>query len=174
MRTDHQVLTTLLSTQGAGCAGIRIARWSARLLCFTYDIVYSAGSSNHAADCLSRLPLPLTSASTSDDEPELVALLSTALTAISHKLYWFPGMYKVIQTQVFSCKLCQKLDKSARTVTAPLQPGPWTLLACLTLLFGTVSTPLPADYWLPFQVAGSCLYIIYDHWGCDWLSQWCL
>lgn len=41
------------------------------------------------------------------------------------ELYWFPGIDKVIQTQVSSCELCQKLDKSARTVTAPLQPVPF-------------------------------------------------
>ena len=33
LRTDHQALTTLLATKGLGRAGMRIARWSARLLC---------------------------------------------------------------------------------------------------------------------------------------------
>ncbi len=182
--------------------------------------MYRAGSSNHAADCLSWLPLPLTSASNPDDEPELVALLSTSLTAISPsefetaaascpeltsvrrqiekgwlssikavhtdlqpyyhvrnelsvknnvifrdtclivpvtlrhsvialvheshqgivqtkqrlcELYWFPGMDKVIQKQVSSCELCQKLDKSAQTVTAPLQPVPFPDVPCSKL-----------------------------------------
>lgn len=45
-RTDHQALTTLLHTKGLGRAGMRIARWSARLLCFTYDVVYRAGAQN--------------------------------------------------------------------------------------------------------------------------------
>ena len=58
LRTDHQALTTLLSTKGADRAGMRIARWSARLLCFNYDVVYRAGTQNQTADCLSRLPLP--------------------------------------------------------------------------------------------------------------------
>ncbi|KAL7877191.1 hypothetical protein SRHO_G00038340 [Serrasalmus rhombeus] len=40
LKTDHQVLTTLLATRGMGSAGLRIARWSARLLCFNYDIAY--------------------------------------------------------------------------------------------------------------------------------------
>jgi len=121
LRTDHQALTTLLSTRGAGRAGMRIARWSARLLCFTYDVVYRAGSSNHVADCLSRLPLPLTSASTSDDEPELVALLSTALTTIS------PSEFK---TAAASCPeltaLCTQIEKgwpvSVKAVHTNLQP----------------------------------------------------
>lgn len=56
--TDHQDLTTLLATKGLGCAGMRIAWWSARLMYLTYDMVYHAGAQNHAADCLSRLPLP--------------------------------------------------------------------------------------------------------------------
>ncbi|KAL0160510.1 hypothetical protein M9458_044235, partial [Cirrhinus mrigala] len=42
LRTDHQALTTLLSTRGAGRAMMRIAQWLARLLCFTYDVVYRA------------------------------------------------------------------------------------------------------------------------------------
>lgn len=57
LRTDHQALTTLLLTKGTDRAGMRIARWSAHLLCFTYDVVYRADSLNHTADCLSRLPL---------------------------------------------------------------------------------------------------------------------
>ena len=59
LRTDHQALTTLLSTKGADRAGMRIARWSARLLCFNYDVIYRAGTQNQTADCLSRLPLLL-------------------------------------------------------------------------------------------------------------------
>lgn len=62
---------------------MRIARWAARLLCFDYTVHYRAGSENHTADCLSCLPLPLTSDATPDAEPEFVALVSTALTAIS-------------------------------------------------------------------------------------------
>lgn len=121
LRTDHYALTTLLSTQGAGRAGMHIALWSARLLCFTYDIIYRAGSSNHVADCLSRLPLPLTSASNSDDEPELVALLSTALTAIS------PSEFK---TAAALCpeltSVCTQIEKgwpvSMKAVHCDLQP----------------------------------------------------
>ncbi len=37
LRADHQALTTLLSTKGMDRAGMRVARWSARLLCFQYD-----------------------------------------------------------------------------------------------------------------------------------------
>uniref|UniRef100_A0A9J7XM44 Reverse transcriptase domain-containing protein n=1 Tax=Cyprinus carpio carpio TaxID=630221 RepID=A0A9J7XM44_CYPCA len=54
LRTDHQALTTLLCTKGADRAGMRIARWAARLLCFNYDVVYRAGLLNCTADCLSR------------------------------------------------------------------------------------------------------------------------
>nr|XP_055041695.1 uncharacterized protein K02A2.6-like [Misgurnus anguillicaudatus] len=58
LRTDHQALTTLLATRGMNRAGMRIARWSARLLCFNYNLEYRPGKSNFVADCLSRLPLP--------------------------------------------------------------------------------------------------------------------
>uniref|UniRef100_A0A669FAM3 Reverse transcriptase domain-containing protein n=1 Tax=Oreochromis niloticus TaxID=8128 RepID=A0A669FAM3_ORENI len=56
LRTDHQALTTLLSTKGINTAGMRIARWSARLLCFDYDVIYRPGSQNYTADCLSPAP----------------------------------------------------------------------------------------------------------------------
>uniref|UniRef100_A0A8C2ARP7 Reverse transcriptase domain-containing protein n=1 Tax=Cyprinus carpio TaxID=7962 RepID=A0A8C2ARP7_CYPCA len=82
LRTDHQALTTLLTTKGTDRAAMRIARWAARLLCFNYTVEYRAGSENHTVDCLSRLPLPLTSDAESDTEPEFVALLSTGPTAI--------------------------------------------------------------------------------------------
>lgn len=83
LRTDHQALTTLLSTKGADRAGMRVARWSARLLCFTYDVEYRAGALNHAPDCLSRLPLPAASPLNGDNEPELVALLSMAPVSVT-------------------------------------------------------------------------------------------
>ncbi|KAJ8364322.1 hypothetical protein SKAU_G00131530 [Synaphobranchus kaupii] len=79
--TDHQALTTLHATKGMNRAGMRIARWSERLLCFVSDITYRPGKQNFAADCLSRLPLP----SSDDDnavEPALIAELSHALTAL--------------------------------------------------------------------------------------------
>lgn len=85
LRTDHQALTTLLCTKGADRAGMRIARWAARLLCFNYDVVYRAGSLNCTADCLSRLPLPSTTDMDSDAEPELVALLSMSLMSVTPK-----------------------------------------------------------------------------------------
>lgn len=82
MRTDHQALTTLLNTKGIGRAGMRVTRWSARLLCFNYDIVYRPGAQNHAADCLSRLPLPYDQNCSPDMEPEAVAAVSVLLTAV--------------------------------------------------------------------------------------------
>ena len=43
LRTDHQALTSLLTSKGSGRAGLRITRWSARLLSFTYDVTYRPG-----------------------------------------------------------------------------------------------------------------------------------
>ncbi|KAJ8378719.1 hypothetical protein AAFF_G00236970 [Aldrovandia affinis] len=62
---------------------MRIARWSDRLLCFDYDAIYRAEAQNHMTDCLSRLPLPTTPELDSNNEPEFVALLSTALPAVT-------------------------------------------------------------------------------------------
>lgn len=57
LRTDHSALTTLLDTTGGkGHRPMRISRWYARLLPYSYDIQYRAGSENQVADALSRLP----------------------------------------------------------------------------------------------------------------------
>lgn len=82
LRTDHQALTTLHTTKGMNRAGLRIARWSARLLCFDYDVIYKPGSQNYTADCLSRLPLHVPADSSTDGEPELVALISSTLSSL--------------------------------------------------------------------------------------------
>lgn len=50
LRIDHKALTTLLATKGNGHAGMRVARWSARLLCFSYDIEYCSGAQNQAVN----------------------------------------------------------------------------------------------------------------------------
>ncbi len=76
MRTDHSPLTILLSSKGQGRAGMRIARWSTRLMVFTYDNQYKPGHENVTADCLSRLPLLSTEPSLEHDL-EVVALTST-------------------------------------------------------------------------------------------------
>lgn len=80
LRTDHQALTTLLSTKGMDRAGMRIARWSARLMCFQYDMQYHPGSQNVMADCLSRVPLSDSSAAA--DLVTEIAEISPLLTAL--------------------------------------------------------------------------------------------
>ncbi|XP_055005269.1 uncharacterized protein K02A2.6-like [Boleophthalmus pectinirostris] len=83
LRTDHQALTTLLNTKGMNRAGMRIARWSARLMCFQYDIEYRPGNQNVLADCLSRVPLESTSLT--ESEPDLyveIAEISSLFSAL--------------------------------------------------------------------------------------------
>lgn len=50
LRTDHNPLTTLLTSKGQGRAGMRIARWSSRLLAFSCNIQYKPGRENVTAD----------------------------------------------------------------------------------------------------------------------------
>lgn len=78
LRTDHQALTTLLTTKGNNRAGLRVARWSARLMEFDYEVQYRAGTLNSIADCLSRLPLPATNM----DYTETVESVATILDDI--------------------------------------------------------------------------------------------
>ncbi len=68
LRSDHQALTTLLSTKGMDRAGMRVARWSTRLLCFQYDVQYRPGRKNCVADCLSRMPLNRTDTTVSNEQ----------------------------------------------------------------------------------------------------------
>lgn len=83
LRTDHQALTVLLSSKGTDRAGMRIARWAARLLSFNYDVIYRSSSKNLTADCLSRLPLPASEEDLADTEPEFVAYLSSEMSTVS-------------------------------------------------------------------------------------------
>ena len=82
LRTDHQALV-LLSSKGTVRAGMLIARWAARLLCFNYDVIYRPGAQNCTADCLSRLPLPASDEDCMDAEPEFVAFMSPEMSALS-------------------------------------------------------------------------------------------
>lgn len=73
----------LLSSKGTDRAGMRIARWAERLLCFNYEVDYYPGSQNQIADYLSRLPLPASDEDLADTEPEFVAFLSSEMSAVS-------------------------------------------------------------------------------------------
>ncbi|CAM5115715.1 unnamed protein product [Eretmochelys imbricata] len=86
LRTDHSPLTTLLTTKGLGRAGYRIARWSARLLSFNYELEYNPGNQNVVADCLSHLPLPSPDGSL-EDEDVVVALITSTLTAVTRQQF---------------------------------------------------------------------------------------
>lgn len=76
LRTDHQALSALLATKGINRAGLRIARWSARLLCYQYDVVHKAGHKNFVADCLSRMPVE-SQDHEQNAEPALLAEIDT-------------------------------------------------------------------------------------------------
>ncbi|KAI7802904.1 hypothetical protein IRJ41_022848 [Triplophysa rosa] len=198
LRMDHQALTTLLSKKGMNRAGMRVARWSARLLCFPYDVQYRPGKRNCVADCLSRMPLSNTDADVATEQelisvvaeiphcevcPELSQLrqmiqsrwpklqksvsndlrlyfpvrlelavesqlifrgkrlvvpcaLRERLVHLAHEghqglvrikqrlreLYWWPRMDDLVHTILRACVTCQAGDKSAKMVTAPMQP----------------------------------------------------
>ncbi len=111
LRTDHQALTTLLTTKGMGRAGMRIARWAARLLCFDYNVVYRPGSLNHTADCLSRLPIPAPADSSAEVEPEIVALISSTLCSLS------------VTDFETACAACPELEKLRQQITRGITPS---------------------------------------------------
>lgn len=68
--SDHQALSTQLISRGSGRVGMRVARWSARLLCFTYEVTWNK-IQNMMTDCLSRLSLP--TVGDAEEEQDIVA-----------------------------------------------------------------------------------------------------
>ena len=78
----HQALTSLLTSKETGRTGLRIAKGSTRLLCFTYDVIYHPGKLNVTSDCLSRLPLP-TTGDVSEVPDMVAAVFQESLHAVS-------------------------------------------------------------------------------------------
>ncbi|CAM5091596.1 unnamed protein product [Eretmochelys imbricata] len=85
--------------EGLGRAGYRIARWSARLLSFNYELEYKPGNQNVVADCLSRLPLPSPDGPL-EDEDVVVALITSTLAAVTREQF---------QAACSACPIQQKL-----------------------------------------------------------------
>ncbi|UYV80805.1 K02A2.6-like, partial [Cordylochernes scorpioides] len=83
LKTDQSSLTTLLTTKGNYRAGLRIARWSARLMNFDYNIEYKKGRDNVLPDYLSRSSL--SSYEDYDGEVELIASINQDMLAISEE-----------------------------------------------------------------------------------------
>ncbi|KAF7651388.1 hypothetical protein LDENG_00111630 [Lucifuga dentata] len=116
--TDHSPLTTLLASKGQGRAGMRIARWSSRLLSLNYDIQYKPGQENVTADYLSQLPLP-------SSEPSLVdnveVALTSALSAITVAEFETACISCPVQTQLCGL-LTSRWPTSAKSLDPNLQP----------------------------------------------------
>jgi hypothetical protein len=52
--TDHQALSTLLTTGGSGHKPLRLHRWSSRLFRYSFKVIYRPGKDQFVPDCLSR------------------------------------------------------------------------------------------------------------------------
>ena len=79
IRTDHAALRTMLTASGIGRAGMRLSRWAARLMTYSFTVEHVKGGSN-PADGLSRLPGP---GQHVEDESQLVAAVTTDVDAVS-------------------------------------------------------------------------------------------
>ncbi|CAM5091696.1 unnamed protein product [Eretmochelys imbricata] len=97
--TNHSSLMTLLTTKGLGRAGYHIARWSARLLSFNYELEYKPGNQNVVADCLSYLPLSSPDGPPADEDV-VVALITSTRTAVTREQF---------QTACSACPIQEKL-----------------------------------------------------------------
>ena len=76
MKTDHKPLLKIFGEKtGLPCVtATRLERWAVTLSSYSYSIQYIKGSDNVIADCLSRLPLQLSS----EQEAKLVSFLEDA------------------------------------------------------------------------------------------------
>ena len=86
--TDRKSLVTLLqSSEGNGCKPLRLARWSARLLRYSFRVVYKSSTQNVVVDALSRLPIPTPENNESiDDEAAICSILSQPLANLPEHL----------------------------------------------------------------------------------------
>ena len=83
IRTDHQALTTVLSTSGSGHKPLRLHRWAERLRQYHYDLIFTPGRDNVVADLLSRsIIAPAPSVPSADEEPVLIQALYTPLQSV--------------------------------------------------------------------------------------------
>lgn len=85
IRTDHQALTTVLSTSGSGHKPLRLHRWAERLRQYHYDLAFTPGRDNVVADLLSRsitAPTPSVPAPADDGEQALIQTLYTPLQPV--------------------------------------------------------------------------------------------
>lgn len=80
-----ETVNMLLSSKGLGRAGMRVARWSSRLIAFNYDIQYKPGRDNVTVDCLSLFPLPGSEPSLLDDVEVALTSALSAVTAAEFK-----------------------------------------------------------------------------------------
>ena len=75
--TDHISLETLLQQSShTGIRPLRLSRWAARLVHYSYDVKYKKGGTNIVADMLSRMPLSETDSGNIEDEAAVFMLLS--------------------------------------------------------------------------------------------------
>ena len=79
LRVDHAALKTLLQSTGVGRAGMRIARWAARLMDYSFTVEYVKGVDN-PADGLSRLPAAAEEAT--EDEDIVIAAVTGHPTVV--------------------------------------------------------------------------------------------
>ena len=83
IRTDHQALTTVLSTSGSGHKPLRLHRWAERLRQYHYDLIFTPGRENVVADLLSRsIAAPNPSVPSHDEEPALIQALYAPLQPV--------------------------------------------------------------------------------------------
>ncbi|KAF7643626.1 hypothetical protein LDENG_00236260, partial [Lucifuga dentata] len=108
----------LLASKGQGRAGMRIARWSSRLLSFNYDIQCMPCRENVTADCLSQLPLPSSEPSLVDD---VEVALTSALSAITAAEFEAASTFCPVQIQLRGL-LTSRWPTSAKSLDPNLQP----------------------------------------------------
>ena len=120
LRTDNQALTSVFGTKGSTRVGRRIARWEARLLDFSFDIVHIRTEQNPVADGLSRMPV--TDDRWNDDDAVEVAVVAADQTsAVSEAELRQASASDPVLTQVRACLKAGRWNAEAKAdlVTRP-------------------------------------------------------
>ncbi|OCT85606.1 hypothetical protein XELAEV_18023777mg [Xenopus laevis] len=83
LRTDHQALTSLLSTSGSAHCPLCIHRLSDRLYQYNFEVCYRPGKFNQVADYLSRIILKSKATKTAQEEEDTLIMSNSLVFTVT-------------------------------------------------------------------------------------------
>ena len=147
LRTDNQALTSVCGLKGSNIVGRRIARWEARLLDFSFEVVHIRTEQNPVADGLSRLPVTDDQWDDDDDAVEIAAILPNQTEAVTKADLRQASASDDVLTRVRACLKAGRLSGQVKTdpLTRPFYQVRSELSCQDNLLFKVERCIAPAD-----------------------------